>query len=74
MCSPSHSIAIAVSLFVLQIANAADAEANIASAGCPEGRVDPIEPQPRFWTAVEAHEPCYDAWKERCEHESRLRK
>ncbi len=39
----------------------------------PEGRVLPGEPQPRFWTEVEAYRPYFDAWRQRPEYASRLK-
>ncbi|RMF40199.1 MAG: N-acetylgalactosamine 6-sulfate sulfatase [Planctomycetota bacterium] len=39
----------------------------------PEGRVLPGEPQPRFWTEVEAYRPYFDQWRQRPEYASRLK-
>ena len=40
----------------------------------PEGRVDPGEPQPRFWTEVDGYKPYFDQWRSRWEYRSRLTK
>lgn len=40
----------------------------------PEGKVDPSEPKPRFWTDVESYKPYFDQWKLRWEYKSRLEK
>lgn len=40
----------------------------------PEGKVDPREPQPRFWTDVKEYEPYFDQWRTRWEYQSRLTK
>jgi arylsulfatase A-like enzyme len=39
----------------------------------PEGRVDPGEPKPKFWTEVEAYKPYFDEWRGRPEYKSRLK-
>lgn len=49
-------------------------KASVAGADYPQGKLNPGEPEPRFWTEVEAYEPYFDEWKERPEYESRLRK
>ena len=46
--------------------------ASIAGADYPEGRVNPGEPQPRFWTTVPEYEPYFSKWKLRPEYKSRL--
>jgi arylsulfatase A-like enzyme len=40
----------------------------------PEGKVDPNEPEPRFWTDVKEYEPYFDQWRTRWEYRSRLTK
>ena len=40
----------------------------------PEGTVDPREPEPRFWTDLDAYRPYFDQWRKRWEYESRLNK
>ena len=40
----------------------------------PEGKVDPREPTPRFWTDVEMYKPYFDQWRSRWEYRSRLTK
>ena len=39
----------------------------------PEGKVTAGNPEPRFWTEVEAYEPYFDQWKNRPEYESRIK-
>ncbi|MDG2220949.1 MAG: sulfatase-like hydrolase/transferase [Rubripirellula sp.] len=36
------------------------------------GIVDPSEPEPRFWTDVEAYQPYFPEWRQRWEYQSRL--
>ena len=40
----------------------------------PSGKVSDTEPEPRFWTDVEAYKPYFPEWKKRPEYESRLSK
>jgi arylsulfatase A-like enzyme len=40
----------------------------------PEGKVDPGEPKPRFWTEVEQYQPYFQQWRSRWEYRSRLSK
>ena len=52
----------------------ASVDDSFAGKDYPEGRVDPSEPQPRFWTDVEAYQPYFPEWSQRWEYESRLTK
>lgn len=36
----------------------------------PEGAVNPGEPEPRFWTTVDAYKPYFDDWRGRPEYQS----
>lgn len=45
-----------------------------AGGDYPTGKVDPNEPEPRFWTDVPAYQPYFPKWKERWEYRSRLNK
>ena len=47
-------------------------ERSFAGKDYPEGRVDPLHPQPRFWTEVEAYQPYFPEWQHRWEYASRL--
>lgn len=47
---------------------------SFAGKDYPTGSVDPREPQPRFWTDVEAYQPYFPAWRQRWEYRSRLSK
>lgn len=47
-------------------------DASDAGKDYPEGRVNPNEPQPRFWTEVKQYEPYFDSWRTRWEYKSRL--
>ena len=47
---------------------------SFAGKDYPQGRVDASEPQPRFWTEVEAYQPYFAEWRNRWEYESRLTK
>lgn len=38
-----------------------------------EKKVTPGNPEPRFWTEVEAYEPYFEQWKDRPEYESRIK-
>ncbi|MCG8652535.1 MAG: sulfatase-like hydrolase/transferase [Pirellulales bacterium] len=48
-------------------------DASFAGKDYPEGRVDPNEPKPRFWTEVEQYKPFFSQWQERWEYQSRLK-
>lgn len=47
---------------------------SVAGRDYSAGRVLPGEPEPRFWTAVDAYRPYFDAWRDRPEYRSRLEK
>tara|TARA_R110002049_G_scaffold72490_6_gene187462 strand:- start:181098 stop:182570 length:1473 start_codon:yes stop_codon:yes gene_type:complete len=47
-------------------------EASIQGKDYPEGRVDPSEPESKFWMEVKEYEPYFDEWKNRWEYASRL--
>ncbi len=47
-------------------------KASFVGKDYPEGKVDPNEPQPRFWTDVEDYQPYFEEWKTRWEYRSRL--
>ena len=47
--------------------------ASQAGKDYPEGRINPGEPPSRFWTAMEAYKPYFDAWKDRPEYAGRLK-
>ncbi|MGI9472140.1 MAG: sulfatase-like hydrolase/transferase, partial [Rubripirellula sp.] len=49
-------------------------DASFAGEDYPEGKVDPREPEPRFWTDVDDYRPYFDQWRTRWEYESRLKK
>lgn len=50
-------------------------EASIAGKDYPEGQVNPGEnPEPRFWTDMDAYRPYFDEWSKRWEYEGRLKK
>ena len=49
------------------------ANASLAGKDFPTGKLAPGEPQPRFWTEVEAYRPYFEAWSKRPEYQSRLR-
>lgn len=49
-------------------------DASFAGKDYPGGKVDPSEPEPRFWTDVEAYRPYFDDWRQRWEYRSRLNK
>ena len=38
----------------------------------PSGKVDPREPESRFWTDIQEYKPFFDNWKQRWEYRSRL--
>ena len=48
-------------------------KASVAGKDYPEGKVNPSEPEPRFWTTVKAYEPYFKAWQERPEYRARLK-
>ena len=47
---------------------------SVAGKDYPSGMVDEDEPEPRFWTDIEAYQPYFDDWKNRWEYSSRLKK
>ena len=47
--------------------------ASQAGKDYPEGRINPGEPPSRFWTAMEAYKPYFNAWKDRPEYAGRLK-
>lgn len=47
-------------------------DASIDGADYPAGRVEPGDPQPRFWMDVDAYRPWFDDWKTRPEYRGRL--
>lgn len=47
--------------------------ASVAGKNYAEGRLLPGDPEPRFWTDVEAYRPYFDSRKVRPEYESRLK-
>ncbi len=49
-------------------------EASFVGKDYPEGKVDPDEPAPRFWTEMEQYKPYFDQWRARWEYQSRLSK
>lgn len=49
-------------------------DASFVGKDYPEGKVDPSEPKPRFWTEVESYKPYFDQWRSRWEYRSRLTK
>ena len=51
----------------------ASVEASVAGKDYPEGKVDPNQPERRFWTDVEAYKPYFDDWKNRPEYAGRLK-
>ena len=48
-------------------------QASFAGQDYPEGKVNPGEPEPRFWTTVKDYEPYFKNWQERPEYRSRLK-
>ncbi len=46
---------------------------SIAGKDYSEGRLLPGDPEPRFWTEVDAYQPYFDDWKSRPEYRSRLK-
>lgn len=49
-------------------------DASAAGKDYPSGKVDPSEPDPRFWTDVDEYKPYFDEWRNRWEYSSRLKK
>lgn len=49
-------------------------DASAAGKDYPSGKVDPSEPEPRFWTDVDEYKPYFDKWRNRWEYSSRLKK
>ncbi len=49
-------------------------DASFLGKDYPEGKVDPREPKPRFWTEVDEYQPYFDQWRSRWEYRSRLTK
>ena len=47
--------------------------ASVDGKDYPERRVNPGDPEPRFWTEVEGYRPFFDDWRNRPEYESRLK-
>lgn len=47
-------------------------ERSVAGQDYPEQAVDAKEPEPRFWTEMEAYQPYLEDWKERWEYRSRI--
>lgn len=46
---------------------------SIAGRDFPEGKVNPGEPEPRFWMTVPEYEPYFPEWKKRPEYKSRFK-
>ncbi len=46
--------------------------ASVAGQDYPEGKLNPGDPEPRFWTDVDAYRPFFDEWRKRPEYKSRL--
>ena len=51
----------------------ASVEKSRAGGDYPEGKINPGEPERRFWTDEPAYEPFFEAWKDRPEYASRLK-
>lgn len=49
-------------------------ESSIAGADYPAGKLNPGDPEPRFWTDEKAYQPYFEQWKNRPEYESWLKK
>lgn len=49
-------------------------DASAAGKDYPSGKVDPSEPEPRFWTDVDEYKPYFGEWRNRWEYSSRLKK
>lgn len=47
--------------------------ASVQGLDYPEGEVNAGEPEPRFWTDVDAYRPFFDDWRDRPEYSSRLK-
>ena len=48
-------------------------QVSIEGSDYPEGKLNPGNPEPRFWTDVPAYAPYFEAWKNRPEYESRIK-
>ncbi|MFW6169570.1 MAG: sulfatase [Planctomycetota bacterium] len=48
--------------------------ASIAGQDYPAGKVLPGDPEPRFWTELEAYRPYFNDWENRPEYKDRLRR
>ncbi len=48
-------------------------ESSVAGKDYPEGKVDPNQPERRFWTDEEVYKPYFEEWKDRPEYSSRLK-
>ncbi|MDA0284056.1 MAG: sulfatase-like hydrolase/transferase [Planctomycetota bacterium] len=48
-------------------------KSSLAGKDYPEGRVNDGEPEPRFWTEVDAYRPYFVEWQKRPEYASRLK-
>ena len=46
--------------------------ASMAGKDYPEGKLNPGDPEPRFWMDVDAYRPYFDEWRKRPEYKSRL--
>ena len=51
----------------------ASIQASFKGADYPEKKLQPEDPEPRFWTAVEGYRQYFEAWKSRPEYRSRLK-
>ena len=47
-------------------------DGSFAGRDYPEGKVDPNEPSPRFWTEVDEYKRYFDDWQKRWEYKSRI--
>jgi len=52
----------------------ASVDASVAGKDYPEGKVNPTEPERRFWTEDERYKPFFDQWKKRPEYAGRLKR
>jgi arylsulfatase A-like enzyme len=46
--------------------------ASVAGKDYPEGKLNPGDPEPRFWMDVDTYRPYLDEWRKRPEYKSRL--
>ena len=46
---------------------------SVAGADYPEGKLLPENPEPRFWTSLEAYQRYFDQWRDRPEYSSRIK-